>query len=244
MKKTLFLIFSLLLGILVNAQDIILKKDGNEIKAKVLEITDQFIKYKDFDFQEGPMRNIKIVDVFMIKYKNGQKEIFSNNLATKTEKQGKDINQNEAATVQNPNHNNSLEKEFSMIGDNDKMMLEFFKKNYYTGYYNDFNSAYRQRNTGISLLVPGIIFSCWGLLFTNYGSLILNGNLVATGYIFFVTGQGLIIASIPVSASAGRRKASIKEDFMRTELGYKDYGYKPSLNVGFTGNGLGISLNF
>lgn len=238
MKKTLFLIFSLLLGILVNAQDIILKKDGNEIKAKVLEITDQFIKYKDFDFQEGPMRNIKIVDVFMIKYKDGQKEIFSNNLATKTEKQGKDINQNEAATVQNPNHNNSLEKEFSMIGDNDKMMLEFFKKNYYTGYYNDFNSAYRQRNTGISLLGSGIIFSCGGLL------LLGTGNLVATGYIFFVTGQGLIIASIPVSASAGRRKASIKEDFMRTELGYKDYGYKPSLNVGFTGNGLGISLNF
>lgn len=244
MKKTLFLIFSLLLGILVNAQDIILKKDGNEIKAKVLEITDQFIKYKDFDFQEGPMRNIKIVDVFMIKYKDGQKEIFSNNLATKTEKQGKDINQNEAATVQNPNHNNSLEKEFSMIGDNDKMMLEFFKKNYYTGYYNDFNSAHRQRNTGIRLLGPGIIFSCAGLLFLTTGSLILNGNLVATGYIFFVTGQGLIIASIPVSASAGRRKASIKEDFMRTELGYKDYGYKPSLNVGFTGNGLGISLNF
>lgn len=238
MKKTLFLIFSLLLGILVNAQDIILKKDGNEIKAKVLEITDQFIKYKDFDFQEGPMRNIKIVDVFMIKYKDGQKEIFSNNLATKTEKQGKDINQNEAATVQNPNHNNSLEKEFSMIGDNDKMMLEFFKKNYYTGYYNDFNSAYRQRNIGISLLVPGIIFSCGGLLFLG------TGNYVATGYIFFVTGQGLIIASIPVSASAGRRKASMKEDFMRTELGYKDYGYKPSLNVGFTGNGLGISLNF
>lgn len=244
MKKTLFLIFSLLLGILVNAQDIILKKDGNEIKAKVLEITDQFIKYKDFDFQEGPMRNIKIVDVFMIKYKDGQKEIFSNNLATKTEKQGKDINQNEAATVQNPNHNNLLEKEFSMIGDDDKMMLEFFKKNYYTGYYNDFNSAYRQGSTGISLLVSGITFSCWGLLFLNRGSLTLNANYVAAGYIFYVTGQGLIIASIPVSASAGRRKASIKEDFMRTELGYKDYGYKPSLNVGFTGNGLGISLNF
>lgn len=240
MKKTLFLIFSLLLGILVNAQDIILKKDGNEIKAKVLEITDQFIKYKDFDFQEGPMRNIKIVDVFMIKYKDGQKEIFSNNLATKTEKQGKDINQNEAATVQNPNHNNSLEKEFSMIGDNDKMMLEFFKKNYYTGYYNDFNSAHRQRNTGIRLLGPGIIFSCAGLLLLGTE----NYVAVATGYIFFGTGQGLIIASIPVSASAGRRKASIKEDFMRTELGYKDYGYKPSLNVGFTGNGLGISLNF
>lgn len=214
MKKTLFLIFSLLLGILVNAQDIILKKDGNEIKAKVLEITDQFIKYKDFDFQEGPMRNIKIVDVFMIKYKNGQKEIFY--------------------------HNSLLEKEFSMIGDNDEMMLEFFKKNYYTGYYNDFNSAYRQRKTGICLLGPGIIFSCGGLLLLGTG----NYAAIVTGYIFFGTGQGLIIASIPVSASAGRRKASIKEDFMRTELGYKDYGYKPSLNVGFTGNGLGISLNF
>ena len=52
------------------SQDIILKQDGSEIKAKVIEITDQQVKYKEFDFQSGPTRNINTSDVFMITYEN------------------------------------------------------------------------------------------------------------------------------------------------------------------------------
>ena len=59
------------------AQDVILKKDGSEINAKVLEITDTQIKYKDFDFQDGPVRNINNAEVFMIIYENGKREIFN-----------------------------------------------------------------------------------------------------------------------------------------------------------------------
>ena len=60
--RKVFLILGALIwfGISANAQDIILKKDGSEIKAKVLEITEQQVKYKDFDFQNGPIRNINI----------------------------------------------------------------------------------------------------------------------------------------------------------------------------------------
>ncbi|MEA4967608.1 MAG: hypothetical protein VB048_05770 [Bacteroidaceae bacterium] len=40
--------------------DVILLQNGEEIKAKVIEITDTQVKYKDFDFQDGPTRNINI----------------------------------------------------------------------------------------------------------------------------------------------------------------------------------------
>jgi hypothetical protein len=60
-----------------NTFDAILLKDGNEVKAKVLEITDQQIKYKDFDYQSGPTRNISISEVLLIIYENGQKEFFN-----------------------------------------------------------------------------------------------------------------------------------------------------------------------
>jgi hypothetical protein len=56
------------------AQDVIVKNDKTEIKAKVLEITDQVIKYKKFELLEGPTYNINKVEVFMIIYKNGTKE--------------------------------------------------------------------------------------------------------------------------------------------------------------------------
>jgi len=63
--------------IITNAYDIILLKSGDEIKAKVLEVTDQQIKYKEFDFQSGPTRNLNISEVFMITYENGRKEVFN-----------------------------------------------------------------------------------------------------------------------------------------------------------------------
>ena len=77
--KKVFLTLAVIIGfgIAANAQDIILKKDGSEIKAKVIEVTDQQLKYKDFEFQNGPTRNINISEVFMVTYENGQKEVFN-----------------------------------------------------------------------------------------------------------------------------------------------------------------------
>ena len=66
-----------LFGFSSMAQDIILRKDGVEIKAKVLEITEEYIKYKEFDFQNGPIRNVNKVEVFMITYENGKKEVLN-----------------------------------------------------------------------------------------------------------------------------------------------------------------------
>jgi len=56
------------------AQDVIVKTSGDEIQAKVIEITNDEIKYKDFDHQDGPIRNIKKSVVFMIIYENGDRE--------------------------------------------------------------------------------------------------------------------------------------------------------------------------
>ncbi len=76
MKKLIFSISAILLFSTLFAQDYIYKKDGNEIKAKVIEITTDVIKYKKFDFQDEPLYNIKIEDVFMVVYENGQREVY------------------------------------------------------------------------------------------------------------------------------------------------------------------------
>jgi len=77
MKKVYIILGVLLMSSTIFAQDIIEKKDGNEIKCKILEITSDAIKYKDFDFQDGPTRNIEISDVFMVIYENGKREKFT-----------------------------------------------------------------------------------------------------------------------------------------------------------------------
>ena len=65
--------------ILSFAQDVIYKIDGAEIKAKITDITTETIKYKKYEQQDGPIRNILISDVFMIIYENGTREVFKEN---------------------------------------------------------------------------------------------------------------------------------------------------------------------
>jgi len=76
--KTSITFYLIILSLQTLAQDIIIKSDGSEIKALVEEITYDFIKYKNFDQPEGPIRNIALIDVFMIIYKNGSREIIKN----------------------------------------------------------------------------------------------------------------------------------------------------------------------
>ena len=80
MKK--FILLLSIYGMFVSnffSQDIIYTKSQTEIKAKVLEITTDAIKYKEYDFIDGPTRNIAKSNVFMIEYSNGKKEFISKN---------------------------------------------------------------------------------------------------------------------------------------------------------------------
>ena len=83
MKKIIIVITSLLVAALGFSQDvIILRKNKVEIKTKVSEITDTTIKYKKWDNIDGPLYNVQISAVSMIKYANGQQEIFDDNISS------------------------------------------------------------------------------------------------------------------------------------------------------------------
>lgn len=82
MKKW-FLVFALLVsGVLtVPAQDIITKTDGTEIQAKVLEVTDAYVKYKKFSNPDGPIYSIHKSDILAVRYENGENEVFDGSQA-------------------------------------------------------------------------------------------------------------------------------------------------------------------
>ncbi len=78
MKRTFFtamLCFLVFAGSLA-AQDIIILRNGDEINAKVTEIGIDEIRYKRASNPDGPTIVIAKSDVFMIKYKNGSKDVF------------------------------------------------------------------------------------------------------------------------------------------------------------------------
>jgi len=71
-------VFSFACGVFsVNAQDLIVLKDGNMIEAKVLEISLTEIRYKRFDNLDGPTVVIPAANVMSIRYENGKTEIIN-----------------------------------------------------------------------------------------------------------------------------------------------------------------------
>ncbi len=80
--RSLLMLSLLLLAFHSNSQDFIVLKNGEEIKAKVTEISDQEIKYQQYDDQNKISLAVPVSAVFMIKYQNGTKEVFESKTAT------------------------------------------------------------------------------------------------------------------------------------------------------------------
>lgn len=85
MKKFLCLFILGILSLAAYSQDLIVKKDGSVIQAKVAEIGTSEVKYKKWTNQEGPTYSIAIADILAINYPDGSKEEFANTSATSQE---------------------------------------------------------------------------------------------------------------------------------------------------------------
>jgi len=77
-QKVKFLIFALILSSAsVSAQDVITLRNGDQIQARVTEISQSEIRFKRFDNLDGPTRVIPRADVFAINYENGTRDVFN-----------------------------------------------------------------------------------------------------------------------------------------------------------------------
>src|SRR3990172_6546176 len=91
MKQFLMTGITLFFCISTNAQDTIMKRNGDIQLSKILEISATEIKYKKFDFLDGPDFIDNKSNIQLIKYSNGSKEEFEaqpavNTLSTKESK--------------------------------------------------------------------------------------------------------------------------------------------------------------
>ncbi|PVY42196.1 hypothetical protein [Pontibacter virosus] len=81
MKKFLLLIVFLGMQQVLLAQDIIVKVSGEELAARVLEITLHEVLYQHPDSLSGITRRMPKAEVFMVKFENGTKEVFEQHVA-------------------------------------------------------------------------------------------------------------------------------------------------------------------
>lgn len=77
MKKTMLMGLLLLsMGLILNAQDVIVKRDGSDIKAKVEEISATDIKYRQWEHLSGPLYTVPKAEVLRIYYADGHSDVF------------------------------------------------------------------------------------------------------------------------------------------------------------------------
>jgi hypothetical protein len=87
MKKIHFLLLLTTLTTSITvAQDILTKKNGEELNVKVLEVTTSEIKFKRNEIPNGPTYSIAKSEVLFVKYENGVKDIFSEKQSEVAEK--------------------------------------------------------------------------------------------------------------------------------------------------------------
>lgn len=87
-KAIVFILVMLVTGA-VMAQDVITLKNGDEINGKVTKVTPTEIEYKLASNPDGPTYTKPVADIFMVKYENGQKDVF--NTAAESAKQPQQV---------------------------------------------------------------------------------------------------------------------------------------------------------
>ena len=160
MKKQLFTLLGLCMISAIYAQDIIIKKNGEEIKTKVDEIGATDIKYKKFENATGPSYTIPKSEVFIIKYENGTKDIFNEIINTPAEK-------TEKTTVNIKSEKNTFSKFYIKAGGGYGKSIS---PGYYSGGYertiNSNTDSYKRKNISYG---NGFNFGAtFGFLFNKY----------------------------------------------------------------------------
>lgn len=81
MKKLIFLL-TMCVVFNLSAQDIIVKRNGDELQCRILEVSKNEVKYKRWVNLDGPAFSEKKSDIFMIKYENGEKDVIAHSSPT------------------------------------------------------------------------------------------------------------------------------------------------------------------
>ena len=67
---------TVLMAVTAMSQDVIILKNGDEINGKVTKVSSTEIEYKLASNPDGPTYTKPLSDIFMVKYENGQKDVF------------------------------------------------------------------------------------------------------------------------------------------------------------------------
>ena len=251
-KLFIFVITAILSVASATAQDVITLRDGNEIQALVKEVGEVNVKYKNFDNPNGPVYTLKRWKIFMIKYADGSKEVFEDaEPAPPTTTPETPPATQPTNSGQNQNNTKATPADcatFMQLKKNDDRMSDFLKK-HDEELYKIFHKGQRLTEAGKSIFAPGIVLTSVGAVVMLFPVVFqeqtgeYKTTLNTIGITAISTGMALVITSIPLKIVGKSQKTNAVNHYEKKCSDNKT-AFQPSLNIGISENGPGITLKF
>ena len=241
----------LVLGTL-NAQDIIITKDAGRIEAKILEVSQSEIKYRQFSNPEGPACVMAAEEVQSITYANGEVQTFDNqdiqvNKAALPDSQGDQEQQAEAAPKTVVHYGNLTGGKIKRDKNNyynadgtsvsEAEYLEFIRTQCPVAYDFHINGIMKEK--------LGKIFCCVSAGFSLASICCLcivlagNDNFTLIPSLCFLGGAvGFLVVGIPIW-QVGKRQQRFSYEIYNQQC-----AERLSLNLQSGRNGIGLALRF
>lgn len=252
------------------AQDIIVTKKSEKIEAKITDVEQDRIKYKKFNYQEGPTYTIKKSEIASVIYQNGDVETFSEeevSASTSAPTSSNDFVKGQCSHI-------SISSKSLFGGDKAKLRgfvlgepvaglsdreienkirtgeLVFYEDRDFKDYLEENDrEAYYKLKQGFALQVSGyvcFVTGCAVCLSFSLTSQIANDIDFSSTIALPAAGAGLLFAAavgLPMYFS-GRSITNKKVPALYNSHINRGYTSSLSWNFGVVDNGVGLRLNF
>ena len=228
MKQFLFTFIFVVLTVFCFAQDIIVTTDARKIEAKILEISETEVKYKENDNLEGPTFIISTNNISSIVYANGKVTLYQQ---SSTEEKGKSDIGSEPSYI-------------TRLGDSYTYKGYVMKGDAYANFLrNNCLKAYEIYHKGYVISYAGVLFLSVGVGL-EVGTLI--GGAIVGGYFnmpVVYCGLGCLAASIPL-VIVGYDKMHQSVDVFNQECALNPNRTHSFWSINASQHGIGLAFNF
>lgn len=254
MKKFLTLFLISTCSLLAFAQDVIITKDKEQIQAKVLEVSKDEIKYKKFNYQDGPSYIIDVDEILTIAYENGDVEVYDKDFIE--EKNEIIQTKAEALLMKEAKYGTFVKEDGFYYLNSNTGSTRMDKEAYFNFIMNNCPEAYNSYQKGNRLWKAGL-----GLLGGGLGAMLLIGtplyvvglssvyyddydyagvNCLIAGAVFISVGSIATTGSIPLLIVGGIKRNNSHEVYNDRCKRTEDLTF----TVNAKANGIGLALNF
>lgn len=246
MKKFLLLATALIVSaVAMNAQDLLTKLNGEDIKVIVKEIDANNVKYVLFSEPNGVLYTMPKSEILMIRYASGRNEVFGDQRSTSTNARTTTYN-NTYSPYQEFDYGMTDQIRVGMKYDELKKLYDY--RMYRPGGYERYSPAW----SGVaSFFIPGLGQLICGETARGLGQFALSAmcNMVTLFSIYEFEGIGVVssLANIGISiwsivdATQVAKVKNMYETDLRSLRSSVEFDMYPSLNAIPTQSGLGIA---